>query len=409
MRSRPLRLCLAATLSGMAVLTGCEPPPAPVSAPMTAMDETAATLLGFRALRRTASGLLPIFDAEKMPVIRIVPDAPAGVRLAWVASAVTTPIPVTHDGKAGFVLVRAQGSALPVGTGTFQLEDAKGGVLRAWPARVDVPPAQLASVRAVAESRRTKGDAAALALAETLRLTTDVATLPWLMVERARCIQNGDNPEAAAAAWRLAAEAATAAELPTEVTRDWRAAAFQLFNHRHFQQALAFLDDAAKLDREVSNDEGLARGGMYRAQIAAELGDFRTAAGLYVAAGKALRESGLDADVGGADRGLAHVLQAQGEHRQALELLRRSEPSQWSKETDRASFEINLGWAELEAMVQGAIPRDLSSPRALFRNAAGRSQREDNRSLEAVAHVNLAWAAFLDGDLADPDDAQCGR
>ncbi len=364
----PVRIFLTAAL-----LAGCardaEPPP--------------MRLVGYRALVREGEAVVPVFDAERRPVIQ-VRGAVDGGTLVWLAGDGARPASARVQAVEGGALWRVDGD--PPGVGPVTLRWTAGGRERRWAARWEATP-EAALAEAVA-LRKAGREADARARLDAVPAGTPAAR--WVPAERARLAGGPD-------AW---VDAAAASPDSTEAGRCLRVAAFHALQARRFDEAGALLDRAAAADERFDDVVGAARTRYYRGLLAFDLGDFRRA--LEALGDAARRSRALGEDVGARNAlealALAHL--ELGRHGDALSTFEALRPAALVDPDPerRVRFRLNEGYARLRAMAEGALPPAWDAPRAVLAEAVAEARAHGLGEVERYALANLAWNELLRGD-----------
>lgn len=365
-------------------------------------EDVEAELLGYRALAKDSDArLIPEHDAESLPLIRVHRGAGGGFALAFVTT--STSIAAELDAP----LVRGEATLLRahrmrgVARGPGRLElSREGAVVKAWDVRFTEVPDRLpvfAKVRALRAEKRFDE-----AQAELDRLAPDLSARERLqaIVESARIADAAGRADEAIAKWKQLASTALEAGVPTEASRALRNAAYAYQVSRRILESQPPLDEAEAIDRPIHNFAGQSRTAYYRAIALEELGDFRAAMESRRDAGRIARSLGLDREAGFHEKALAALLQSQGQHERALEVMRAAADyfEGPASPDDRASYENDLGWVLAHGMAQNAFPPDFAQARARFLEALSilRVRNEPVRQANVIA--NLTWLAMLEGD-----------
>lgn len=368
-----------------------------------------AELLGYRALAEAAgdgapSTLIPEYDAESLPVIRLDPRAPErGWSLAFTGtSSATAELEPPLRRGPGLLLRATKMRGRAEGSGRLELALHQKTVKR-WEARFTEVPDQLAifkDARTLRTERKFEEVERALA-----------ALIPSLgprerlqaAVELARTSDAAGKSDQAIERWRELASSAKNAGVPTEASRALRNAAYAYQQQRRVLESVPLLDEAEAIDRPIHNVLGQSRTDHYRAIVFEELGDYRSATQARKRAAQTARELGLDRVAAFHEKALAALLQNQGQHDRALvemsaaaEYFEKGAPPE-----DRASYENDFAWVLARGMAQNVYPHDFARVRALFGRALAvfRERREPAR--QAIVVANLMWLAYLEGDRAE--------
>ncbi len=365
-------------------------PDAAVSAPPPDM-----VLLGHRALRDEGGTLVPVFDAESMPVVRV---EGAATRLALDPVA-----PFDAEVRGKWTFLRARGAAPPPGAGTLRVL-AGGRVLKTWPVRWAAAPETLPALAPIAGLRRAKKSREALQALDTALPAMDAEARHWALAERARLLWALDAGERATEAWAAAADAARAASVPSEESRRLRAAAYTALMRRQLATARQLLARAEPVEAGLDDPRGRARQDYYAGLLAQKLGDYREASLRLERAVRLATETGADADRVMFTEILADLYQELGRHLDALRLigeLQREGAAGVEDPATHARFLFNRCWIEMRAMAEGAMPADWPGVRGRLESVLERARAAKDRLTEAETIVNLAEAARLAGDVEE--------
>lgn len=420
LRRRPPSLAPALALAALAACRGAPEAPAADCAPPPALD---VALLGERArLEVAAARFVPVFDARALPYVRVRAEVPRGLELVLASTASTSdagapsvPLAVTTSTRTGargvstFVRVSTW-PVVQVGPRSLELWRVRAGCARervaAWPVHVAEPPDELPAIAAVAELKRQARHADVRAHLEPLLPSLDPWARTFAAAEVARAHQAEGALERAAEAWKLAAERALEAKLPTQASWALRSAAFQCYWLRCAAEAEPLLDRAEALDRASGNELGLARTAFYRGLLAREQGALRRARAMMDAALVGARELGRDDDEAKAVQALALVLEDEGRPAEAFDALAtlRARARSGAPAVDRSKEDSTLAWLRLRALEQaraGGAPigrAELDGLHAMLRSARASIAALHDPVREANVILGQARAAMLDGD-----------
>ena len=361
---------------------------------------------------------MPLFDPQSLPVLSRAgpPTVDAALNLV-LDDALGRPmgqVETQVEQRGNVTLVRVVGWDAQVSTHLGGAESPafltlldRSGVVTRRAVLLSAPPDKrpnLASLRA--SVLQLPPDEAARRLAAALPTLPPESAL-WLSVDLAR-LRAQAGGEAAITAWEDAAALARAQGVPTEVSRRLRAAAAVAIRQRAFERAGRVLDAARAADGpdlpdgQPANPAGLVRLEVQLAYRDKAVGDFRLATEHLEDAVRRARELGLDADWASAGQALATLLQDQGRHHAALELLAQVQAF-YDKNPDApdggATLRNNAGWILRRAMAEGAMPFDARRLSELFDAALKDARKHGDWLNEAVARSNRTWAALDAGDL----------
>jgi hypothetical protein len=351
------------------------------------------TLLGKAELPAATSQSWPVFDLGALPCFR-VEGALDGAWTARIGEHALPLDPLVKRDDGGILRVR-ETQLDPTNDALLELHRTAPGqdpeLAGQWRIRWSVPPDTLVPVQ---QAVALGGQLTATVAVERIRLlqsALDPWPRLWTQVEIARLLQRSGPAERTVEAWLEVSRLAETAQVPTEVTRGLRAAAYAHLLAREFSEARALLDQAEALDRTVGNHVGLARAQRYRALIDQELGFTRTAMDVLTNSAAQAWSLGLDSDAALAKRFMAPILSDDGRHHAALTALDEVAEhfEQRAPRVERMWYLNDRARTLMRGMVYGAFEVDANTVRATAARALSIAGELRDSAFQATIHTNL--------------------
>lgn len=339
------------------------------------------------------------FDDVDLPIVRVPREQAAGLEVhlsagGWRERAEVDPV---ARGDTTLLRVRRSGPGLE---GPGEVELVRGGAkVTSWAVRWVRTGGAIPELRRTTALRKARDLAGARsALAPALTSTSAWVRL-WAEIERGNIeFKAGERPEARRA-WVSAATTADALGVPSQAASRWITVAFLDSDAGQYRDAAQALARAEEHARDAGDERELGAASYHAGLLARRLGEHVRAERLLRRAIEVARRSGDDPGAEVALAVLALELMDVGRFHEALGALSEVQSERLSGPA-RASFLANRSWVTLAAMVAGAIPTDLSSPRRDYQEALDIYLREAGTPQSIVnAKVRLAHIALLEGDL----------
>lgn len=351
-----------------------------------------AHLEGARVWQRRPAGLVPWFDAQQGPVVR-VDRAGCSTCAVRIDGDSARALRCTTEARGEATLMRCAAPPTARGDATLHLV-GEGRTHARWPVHFATPPAEVPGVDAVMRHRaagETEAAQAALAV-----LPDRPAARLWGGLERARLASASGDTAATIEAWTRAAGEAEALGFPSEQARRLFSAMFFALHAHDLVRAAALHARATGLGLGDATHRFDAA--YYDGLLAVALGDYRQAAARLRRAVAVAEGVGADPRAHMAREALAaRVLLDLGHDAEALASLEAARP--WVERdggpADRARLAVNLAFARLHAAAQ----RDDAEARRAARAAADAARVAVDAAgldrLRADTWANLAWAEHL--------------